>query len=266
MPRHSEPYPNPRGSDSSPPPRVGFLITCLADFFRPTVGFASVKLLSDAGCRVEIPEGQTCCGQLAYNHGDSANARALAKQAVARFEGFDYVVAPSGSCATMLKRRYPDLLADDPEWTDRARGVSHRCFELTAFLVDIRAITRINTHYPGIVTYHDSCVGLRELGIRAQPRALLRSMAGLEIREMKHTSVCCGFGGAFCLKYPEISTRLVSDKVTGLHDSGADILLGGDLGCLLNIAGRLRRVGSGCHVYHVAEMLAGMTDSPIGGG
>ncbi|VFM96082.1 MAG: L-lactate dehydrogenase complex protein LldE [Candidatus Kentron sp. G] len=249
-----------------PAPRVGFLITCLVDFFRPSVGFASIKLLSNAGCRVEVPEGQTCCGQIAYNNGDIVNARALARQAITRFAGFDYIVAPSGSCTNMLKRHYPDLLAGDPEWAPRARDLSERCFELTGFLVDRCAMRQVESSYPGAVTYHDSCVGLRELGVREQPRALLRSVTGLEIREMAFSNVCCGFGGTFCLNYPEISARMVSDKVSNIHDSGADTLLGGDLGCLLNIAGRLERLESPCKVYHVAEVLAGMDHSPIGSG
>ncbi|MBT8420111.1 MAG: (Fe-S)-binding protein [Gammaproteobacteria bacterium] len=240
-------------------PRVGFFVTCLVNFFRPTVGFAGVKLLSNAGCQVAVPEEQTCCGQFAYNSGDIVGARALARQVITRFEGFEYIIVPSGSCAHMLKGHYPDLFAGDPEWESRARQFSERCFELTSFLVDICPIKRLDTGHEGVVTYHDSCVGLRKLGIRAQPRVLLQGIEGLEIREMAHPGVCCGFGGAFCIKYPEISTHIVTNKVTAIHQSGANNLLGGDLGCLLNIAGRLKRMGSECNVYHVAEVLAGVT-------
>lgn len=268
-------------------PRVGFFVTCLADLFRPTVGFASVKLLIGAGCRVDIPEGQTCCGQMAYNSGDTVNARALAKQVMTGLAEFDYVVAPSGSCTAMIKRHYLELFAGDPEWGPRAKEFSGRCFELTSFLADIRAghaapggdaahgnnllpplpvkpicHDHLPSGMPGTYTYHDSCIGLRELGIHSQPRTLLRDMAGIGIREMEHLGVCCGFGGTFCLKYPEISTRMVDNKVAGIRKNGADMLLGGDLGCLFNIAGRLKRLEDPCGVYHVAEVLAGMVHVP----
>nr|VFJ76778.1 MAG: L-lactate dehydrogenase complex protein LldE [Candidatus Kentron sp. FW] len=249
-------------------PRVGLFITCLADFFRPTTGFSTAKLLASSGCRVEVPKGQTCCGQPAYNNGDIASARALAKRVITQFEGFDYIVAPSGSCVGMMKRHYPVLFADDREWGPRVARFSERCFEIVSFLTDVRGIggadkpNRIhpgNTADYGVVTYHDSCSGLRELGIRDQPRVLLSRVMGMEIAEMAHPGMCCGFGGTFCVKYPEISTRMVSNKVTKIQKIGADTLLGGDLGCLFNIAGRLARMKSPVKVYHVAEVLAGMT-------
>lgn len=239
-------------------PRVALFVTCLVDLFRPTVGFAAIRLLEQAGCRVEVPHRQTCCGQPAFNSGDRATAADLAREVISAFEGYDHVVAPSGSCCGQLCVHYPELLADDPNWAGRAAAFAAKCFELTSFLVDVRGMRTVAARHPGSVTYHDSCSGLRELGIRAQPRALLASVEGLELREMADTEVCCGFGGTFCVKYPEISTRMVADKVANVAATGAGMLLGGDMGCLLNIAGRLKRVGSGVVVRHVAEVLAGM--------
>lgn len=243
-------------------PRVGLFVTCLVDLFRPSVGFASVKLLEGAGCRVEVPSDQTCCGQPALNNGDLTDSRDIAKQVIRAFEGFDYVVGPSGSCMGTLKTHYPEQFADDPEWFERAENLAARSYELVSFLTDVLGVVDVPAEYSGTVTYHDSCSGLRELKVRGQPRELLGSVAGLTLSEMDGTEVCCGFGGTFCVKFPAISERLVSDKVTNIERSGADTLLAGDLGCLLNIAGRLKREGSPIRTYHVAEVLANMTDSP----
>lgn len=244
------------------PPRVGLLVTCLVDLFRPNVAFATAKLLNDAGCGVEIPAGQTCCGQPAYNSGAVKYASAMAKQVIGLFAGYDYVVAPSGSCTGILKRHYPSLLAQDPKWRSKAEQFAQRCYELTSFLTDVLRVPGVNASYVGTVTYHDTCSGLRELGVQQQPRRLLATVGGLQLREMNDTEVCCGFGGTFCVKYPEISTRMVSDKAAHIENSGAFTVLGGDLGCLLNIAGRLKRQGSPIRTYHVAEVLANMTDTP----
>lgn len=244
------------------PCRVGLFVTCLVDVFRPAVGFAAVKLLQDAGCTVEVPTGQTCCGQPAYNSGDRADSKALALQVLDAFEEFDYVIAPSGSCTGMIKEHYPALFADDPALQQRAQALADKTFELISFLVDVRGMERIDSDYTGSVTYHDSCAGLRELGIKQQPRTLLKSVSGLELREMEDSEVCCGFGGTFCIKYPDISNRMVSDKITNIQATGADLLLAGDLGCLLNMAGKLKRAGSPIQVRHVAEILAGSTDTP----
>jgi L-lactate dehydrogenase complex protein LldE len=243
-------------------PRVGLFVTCLVDLMRPNVGFAAVKLLEDAGCRVEVPELQTCCGQPAYNSGDFPDTRAIARQVIAAFEGFDYVVAPSGSCAGMIKEHYPRLFVTDADWRGRAERLAARCHELVSFLVDELGVRELSSRYSASITYHDSCSGLRELGVHGQPRALLASVDDLELREMKDSNVCCGFGGTFCVKYPKISERLVTNKVSNVVDNGAESVLGGDLGCLLNIAGRLKREGSTVKVYHVAEVLADMADGP----
>ncbi len=240
-------------------PKVGLFITCLVDLFRPNVGFAALKLLEQTGCHVEIPLRQTCCGQPTYNNGDLANSRIIAKQVINQFYDFDYIVAPSGSCIGMLKQHYPQLFTHDPYWLARSQHFSARCYELTSFLTEVQGITRVETGFEQQVTYHDACSGLRELGIQAQPRQLLNSILGLTLIEMSETQECCGFGGTFGVKYPNLSTRLVSDKVTHIQATGAHILLAGDMGCLLNIAGRLKRLGSSVKVYHVAEILAGMT-------
>jgi L-lactate dehydrogenase complex protein LldE len=247
-------------------PRVGLFVTCLVDLFRPSVGFAAVKLLQDAGCEVEAPAAQTCCGQPAYNSGDRADAQAIARHTIETFEGFDYVVAPSGSCAGMLKKHYPGLLAGDAAWEERAKAFATKVYELTSFLTDVRGMRSVDAAASAAATYHDSCSGLRELGVQAQPRALLASVRGLAIREMADADVCCGFGGTFCVKYPDISNAIVGRKVAAVEASGADTLLAGDLGCLMNMAGKLSRAGSKVEVRHVAEVLAGMTDmEPIGG-
>lgn len=250
---------------SSPPRRVALFVTCLVDLFRPSVGFAAVKLLEDAGCTVEVPPLQVCCGQPAYNSGDRASARKIAAQVIAAFEGFDAVVAPSGSCGGMLARHYPGLFDDDPAMKARAEDLARRSHELISFLVDVLGVKAVTARYDGTATYHDSCSGLRELGIKEQPRQLLASVEGLRLREMKTPEVCCGFGGTFCVKYPEISNAMVSEKSADIAATQADTLLAGDLGCLMNMAGKLQREGSRVRVRHVAEVLADMGNTaPIG--
>ena len=248
-------------------PRVGLFVTCLVDLFRPSVGFAAVKLLEAAGCTVAAPRAQTCCGQPAYNAGDRHDTRTLAAQVIAAFEGFDYVVAPSGSCAAMIREHYPALLADNPELAARAKALAAKTFELVSFLTDVRGMTAVEATFEGSAAYHDACSGLRELGIHDQPRALLATVQGLRLEELPDADVCCGFGGTFCVKYPEISDTMVTDKVERVEQAGAGTLLAGDLGCLMNMAGKLQRRGSKVQVRHVAEVLAGMTGEPaIGAG
>ena len=242
--------------------RVGLFVTCLADLMRPSVAFAAVKLLEDAGCTGEVPAGQTCCGQPALNSGDSIDARAIAKRVIDAFDGFDYVVGPSGSCMGTLRHDYPALFADEHSWRARAEHLAQRSHELLSFLVDVMKIDGVDAHYEGKVTYHDSCAGLREMGVRNQPRKLLASVQGLDLVEMRGTEECCGFGGTFCVKYPEISTKMVDDKIAHIEASGAGTVLGGDLGCLLNIAGRIKRRGLRVRVIHTAELLAGMGARP----
>ncbi|MFN4274196.1 MAG: (Fe-S)-binding protein [Aliihoeflea sp.] len=247
-------------------PRVGLFVTCLVDLFRPTVGFAAISLIERAGCTVEVPAAQTCCGQPAYNSGDRKDSRAIAENTIRAFEEFDYVVAPSGSCAGMLKKHYPGLFAGDAKWEERARTFSAKVHELVSFLADERGMTEVEAELAANATYHDSCSGLRELGIRAQPRQLLSTVRGLKLNELPEADSCCGFGGTFCVKYSEISNAIVEKKARNIEATGADLLLAGDLGCLMNMAGKLKRDGSKVEIRHVAEVLAGMTDTPPIGG
>ena len=247
------------------PPRVGLFVTCLVDLMRPSIGFAAIKLLEAAGCQVEVPAAQTCCGQPAYNSGDRPTAQALARQTIAAFGSFDYVVAPSGSCAGMLKKHYPALLADDKTWEPRATAFAAKVHELMAFLVDVRGMTAVDAHLDATATYHDSCSGLRELEIKNQPRALLATVKGLKLVEMADCEICCGFGGTFAVKYSDVSNAMVEKKCANIIEAKTDLLLAGDLGCLMNMAGKLKRQGRPVAVRHVAEVLAGeLDDAPIG--
>jgi len=242
--------------------RVGLFVTCLVDLFRPTIGFATVKLLEDAGCTVVVPAAQTCCGQPAFNAGDRKDTRAIARQVIAAFEDFDYVVAPSGSCAGMLKLHYPGLFENEPAWEKRAKAMAGKVHEIVSFLVDVLKVEPRPVRHTGTATYHDACSGLREMGIHAQPRQLLGAVDGLTMVDLPDANVCCGFGGTFCVKYPEISAKMVSDKTKAIAETGADTLLAGDLGCLLNMAGRLSREGHPVRARHIVEVLADMTDRP----
>jgi len=243
-------------------PRVGLFVTCLVDLYRPTVGFAAVKLLQQAGCDVEVPPAQTCCGQPAYNSGDRADTRAIARQVIAAFEGFDYVVAPSGSCAGMVGRHYEELFDAEPDWQLRAKALRAKTHELVSFLTDICGVTEVQARLDSTVTYHDSCSGLREMKVKEQPRRLLATVEGLSLTELPTAETCCGFGGTFCIKYADVSIEMVRKKSDDIQATGADLLLAGDMGCLLNMAGKLKREGSAIQARHVAEVLAGMTDVP----
>ena len=248
--------------------RVGLFVTCLADLFRPSVAWASVRLLEQAGYEVGVPKHQTCCGQPAYNAGDLPTARRVARGILDAFESFDYVVAPSGSCAGMLRRHLGQLFAAEPKTAARAEELAGRTHELTGFLVDVARWHGVSTAFPHRVTYHDSCSSLREMAVRDQPRALLAQVQGLELVELPDRDACCGFGGTFCVKYPDISTKMVSDKTAAIAGTGAETVLAGDLGCLLNIAGRLAREGRPVACRHVAEVLADAVDTdpivPVG--
>ncbi len=243
------------------PPRVSLFVTCLADLLRPSVAFASLRLLEEAGCLVEVPQSQTCCGQPSYNSGEYEASIPLLKHNIELFEGAEFVVAPSGSCAGMIREHYPKLLQG--EWHERALALASRTWELTSFLAEVLELPPIKAaELPAGVTYHDSCAGLRDLGIREQPRALLRSRFRVDIREMDQTEVCCGFGGTFCAKMPAISAKMADDKLDNAEATGATMVTGGDLGCLLHLAGRARRQGRRLQFRHVAELLAGDFDTP----
>jgi L-lactate dehydrogenase complex protein LldE len=240
-------------------PRVALFVTCLVDLHRPSVGFASISLLEAAGCSVEVPRTQTCCGQPAYNGGDRQTARELGLGLITTFSAYDYVVAPSGSCAGMISRHLPHLFDDDPNLRAKADALAAKTFELTAFLVDVMNFVPTPPPLSAVATYHDSCAGLRELGVKAQPRRLLAGVPGLTLAEMREPEICCGFGGTFCVKYPDISTRMVTDKTADITATEADLLLAGDMGCLLNMSGRLLRENTKIEVRHIAEVLAGTT-------
>jgi L-lactate dehydrogenase complex protein LldE len=249
---------------STDAPRVGLFVTCLVDSMRPNIGFAAIALLEAAGCKVEVPERQTCCGQPAFNSGADATTIPIARQTIEAFESYDYLVAPSGSCAGMIKAHYPELFADDPIWGPRAKNLAARTHELLSFLVDMRGFRPQNVACKASAAYHDSCSGLRELGVKAQPRQLLGAIEGLELRALEGDETCCGFGGAFCVKYSAISNSIVGDKAENVVATGADLLLGGDLGCLMNMAGKLSRDGAKTRVFHAAEILANMAGAAIG--
>jgi L-lactate dehydrogenase complex protein LldE len=241
--------------------RVGLLVTCLADMFRPEIGFAAVKLLEQAGCDVEVP-AQSCCGQPAYNAGDPQDAAALAKNVVAAFEAFDYLVVPSGSCGGMIRVHYPRLLRDEPAWAARADALAAKTHELFSFLVNVRGLTIVEAECQADAAYHDSCSSLREMGVEREPRLLLKTVRGLNVRDLSEKETCCGFGGFFSVKYPELSARMADDKIADAKASGAKLILAGDLGCLLHLAGRLSRRGEAMQVRHAAEVLAGMAEGP----
>ena len=243
-------------------PRVALLVTCLVDLVRPQAGFAALKLLENAGVTVMVPPQQTCCGQPAYNSGDRKTARRIARRVIESFEPFDRVVVPSGSCAGMLAKHYPDLFDVADPYRARATALSGKTRELTQYLVEIGAAARIDAEHDGAVAFHDSCSALREMNSVDQPRQLLRAVRGLSLRDLADTAACCGFGGTFCVKYPEISNDMVTRKAADVVATGASTLTSCDLGCLLNIAGKLARDGSAVRCFHVAEILAGTTDGP----
>ncbi len=250
----------PRPAAKEPPATtVALFVTCLVDLFRPAVGLAAAQLLEQAGFDLCVP-AQGCCGQPNFNSGDRDGARRMAAGIIEQFAGFDYVVAPSGSCAAMLRHHYPALFDDDSATGRAARDLADRTWELTSFLVDVAGVASVDATFDGVLTYQDACSGLRELGVRGQPRRLLSTVAGSELREMEQPDACCGFGGLFCVKYPEVSGRIADAKIDAIVATGADIVVAGDLGCLLQIEGRLHRLGKTTRAVHVAEVLAGTID------
>ncbi len=243
-------------------PRVALFVTCLVDMIRPQIGFAAIRALEAAGCEVIVPDAQTCCGQPALNSGDRDTAADLARRAIAMLEPYDHVVIPSGSCAATVRVHYPEILEHDAEWGPRAVALAARTFEILAYLDEVRGWKPEGVALDATGTYHDSCSGLRELGIKRQPRRLLAAVEGLSLAPLAGAETCCGFGGTFCVKYPAISNAIVAEKATAIDATGADLLLAGDLGCLMNMAGKLNREGSKVRAFHAVELLAGMGDGP----
>jgi len=236
---------------------VTLFVQCLVDALYPEVGEAVVLIFQKLGIPIECPTAQTCCGQPAFNTGYRKEARSAAKRFIEIFEGAERIVCPSGSCVHMVRHHYADLFADDPEWARRAKEIGARTYELSEYLVDVLGVEDLGAAYHGKITYHDSCHLLRGLGIAEQPRRLIRHVRGAELIEMKDSERCCGFGGAFSFKYPDISAAILDDKVKNIVATGADLVVGCDMSCLMSIQGRLSRIGSSIAVLHIAQLLAG---------
>lgn len=236
---------------------VTLFIQCLVDGIYPEVGEAMVRIFRQLGIDLACPTQQTCCGQPAFNSGYRREARVAAQRFIEIFETADAIVCPSGSCVTMVRHHYPELFAEDASWRQRAQLIAAKTYELSEYLVDILEVDDLAAHYNGKITYHDSCHLLRNLRVREQPRRLLRKVSGAEFVELLDSDRCCGFGGSFSFKYPDISTAMVEDKINNIIASGADTVVGCDMGCLMNIQGMLSRKGSGIKTMHLAQILAG---------
>lgn len=241
-------------------PHIGLLVTCITDVMRPSIAFAAIDLLEQTGARVSVPRAQTCCGQPAFNAGRNDQAAQLARQTIEALEDYDALVAPSASCIGMIKLHYPELLAGTGFGT-RARGVADKAFELTQYLT-AQNFTPSGVRLQARAAYHDTCSALREVGVKDQPRALLAQVEGLEVVENDSAKACCGFGGTFSLKFPEISGTIAGRKAAAVNAVQPDMLIGGDLGCLMNIAGRMKRDGTEVPYFHIAEVLAGKAVLP----
>lgn len=245
-------------------PRVGLMITCLVEQFRPEVAVSSLRLLRLAGCEVHVPKAQTCCGQPGFNSGAREGAIAVAEHTIKVFADFDYVIIPSGSCAGMVNKHYVELFPKAHPKHSAAKDLAKRTYELSQFLATVMKYKPEHA-LEGSITYHDSCSSLRELGVSAEPRALLATIQGLDLREAAGNETCCGFGGSFCLKYGSISAKMADDRLKAFEETGAQTLVGPDLGCLLHLAGRASRQGSALKIRHLAEVLDGsLKDKPLG--
>jgi L-lactate dehydrogenase complex protein LldE len=243
--------------------KASLFIQCLVDSIYPDVGEAMVMVLERAGVELDYPEGQTCCGQPAFNSGYNREAKAAAPHFIDTFAAAEAIVCPSGSCVQMVRHHYPELFKDDDAATQqRVADVAARCYEFSEYLVDVLGIDRVQASFPAKVTYHDSCHLLRGLGVKEQPRRLLEGVTGLELVEMRDSDGCCGFGGTFSVNYPEISTAMVDHKIENILASGADYVTGCDMSCLMNIQGRLSRRKERVQVKHLAEILASEEGRP----
>lgn len=236
---------------------VGFFVTCLADSFYPRSAIASVKLLEHFGCTVEFPEQQTCCGQPIYNNGFHDEGRAIARRMIDLFEPYEALVTPSGSCAAMLRECYAHLFADQPAWSGRAAALAGKTYELIEFLQNELHVdwTAHAPKWNGSATYHYSC-HLRGLGLADEAERVIGSIEGLAYRPLAKREQCCGFGGAFAIKYPQISGQLVHDKLECIQSTGAETLICNDAGCAMHLAGACRRAESAVRLISLAEVLA----------
>jgi L-lactate dehydrogenase complex protein LldE len=237
--------------------RVSLFVTCLVDQLWPSVGVSAVEVLRRAGCEVEFDARQTCCGQPAFNTGYRSEARALARRFIEIFESSraEAIVTPSGSCAAMV-RHFDALFSHDEQWRERARKIADRTFEFSSFLVNVIKVEDVGARFRGRVTWHDACHGLRDLNLHSEPRRLIRNVRDLEFIELPNADSCCGFGGTFSVKYPEISVAIVDQKIEAIESSGVDAVASSDASCLMQIGGRLARAGSRVRVLHLAELLA----------
>ncbi len=218
---------------------------------------SAVRVLRRLGVRVGFPEGQTCCGQALYNSGYVREARELALKTMEEFRSSDYVVVPSGSCSAMMKVFYLDMFEDEPEMLRKAVSLSHRVYEFSEFLVKVLGVEDAGVEATGTAVFHQGCHLLREMEVREEPRALLESVAGLELRELPNAETCCGFGGSFSVKLPHISEGMLADKVASVRESGADTLVSCDMSCLMHIGGALRRQDPDIKIRHIAQVLDG---------
>ncbi|ADO56375.1 MULTISPECIES: (Fe-S)-binding protein [Paenibacillus] len=234
--------------------KVSLFITCLSDAIYPKVGEAMARLLARYGVELEFPKVQTCCGQPSYNSGYWDETRAAAKTILKAFNDSDFVVAPSGSCTYMI-HHYPELFKDEPEWLDSARRLEQKTYEFTQFMVQVLGVTDVGASFPHTVTYHPSCHGTRLLGVKEEPMKLLGSVKGLQLVPLPFAEDCCGFGGTFAVKMPDISGAMVTEKVDHIRETEAEVLVGLDMACLMNIAGNLRYREEPVRVMHLAELL-----------
>lgn len=235
--------------------KVSLFVTCLADQMYPDVAESVVRLLHRYGCEVDLPELQTCCGQPAFNSGYQEEARVVARNLIRAFEHSDYVVSPSGSCTGMVHHYYPDLFKDDPVWRDKTEALVAKTYEFAQFLVNVLGVKDLGASFPHKVTYHPSCHATRLLGIREEPMALLDGVQGMEFVDLPKKEDCCGFGGTFAVKMADMSEAMVCEKAAHVCETGAEVLVGTDMGCLMNIGGRLNKEGKPVRVMHLAQLL-----------
>ncbi|HXS96837.1 MAG TPA: (Fe-S)-binding protein [Candidatus Limnocylindrales bacterium] len=236
--------------------RVALFVTCMVDQLFPKVGIAMADVLERLGYQVDFPEQQTCCGQPAFNSGYRAEARTVARHFLETFEAHERIVVPSGSCTSMVSHHYADLFEKEPETLARVHALEKRVFEFSAFLTEVAQVEDVGARFDGVVTFHDGCHALRELGIRSGPRRLLANVRGLELREMLPAEECCGFGGTFSVKFPELSGAMARTKIDAILKTGAGTVVSLDPSCLMQIQGVLSRMGSPVQTMHLAEVLA----------
>jgi len=236
--------------------KVSLFITCLVDILFPQVGVSMVKVLKRLGVEVDFPEEQTCCGQPAFNSGFRQDAKVLAKRFISIFSQDGFIVSPSGSCTSMVRVFYKELFHDDQKMLDVVNILSSRTYEFSEFLVNVLKVDDVGATYNGRVTYHDSCHALRELRVQNEPRELIKSVKGVDFVEMKFPDTCCGFGGTFSVKFPDVSVSILDEKIESIIESGADTVVSTDMGCLMQIGGAINRKKLPVKTIHIAELLA----------